>query len=130
MALSAYRSGKWSVKRRDVQETRAATGSSKRGRMAVVVSAKVSSKQGQPTLRSRVLLEMLRVSQLVKKLLAFYGTQTCIAVFTRARHSYPVLSRMNPVYILRPYFFKIYVNIILPSRPIPFNCSLPFRLSD
>jgi hypothetical protein len=35
---------------------------------------------------SSVLLEKLIVAQLVKKLPAFYGTRTCIIVFTRARH--------------------------------------------
>jgi hypothetical protein len=35
---------------------------------------------------SRVLLEKLTVTQLVKKFCAFYGTQRFIAVFTRAHH--------------------------------------------
>jgi len=35
---------------------------------------------------SRVLLEKLIISQLVKKLFAFYGTRMFITVFTSARH--------------------------------------------
>jgi hypothetical protein len=38
------------------------------------------------TARSRVLLEKLTVSQLVKRFPAFYGSRTFIAAFTRARH--------------------------------------------
>jgi hypothetical protein len=35
---------------------------------------------------SRVLLEKLRFTKLVKKFSAFYGTQRFITVFTTARH--------------------------------------------
>jgi hypothetical protein len=38
------------------------------------------------TPRSRVLLEKLTGSQLVKKFLTFYGTRMYIAAFTAARH--------------------------------------------
>jgi len=38
------------------------------------------------TPRSRILLEKLTGSQLVKKFLAFCGTRRFITVFTRARH--------------------------------------------
>jgi hypothetical protein len=39
-----------------------------------------------PNLWSRVILEKLIITQLVKKLLAFYGTRRFITVFKRARH--------------------------------------------
>jgi hypothetical protein len=31
----------------------------------------------------------------------------------------PILSRINPIPRIDPYFFKIYYNIILPSTPTP-----------
>jgi len=40
----------------------------------------------QPTMRSRVLLDKLIVTQPVKKLPTFYGTWMSITVFTRVRH--------------------------------------------
>jgi hypothetical protein len=56
---------------------------------------------------SRVLLEKLIVSQLVKKLPAFYGTRTFITAFTSARHlSYPGINRSSP-----------YPHIPLPEDP-------------
>jgi len=37
----------------------------------------------------------------------------------------PVLSQMNPVKILTPYFFKIHFNIIFPCIPRPSNFLFP-----
>jgi hypothetical protein len=41
-----------------------------------------------------------------------------------------VLTQMNPVQNLPPYFFKVHFNIVLPSSPKSFKWSLPFRFSD
>jgi len=40
-----------------------------------------------------------------------------------------MLSQMNPVHILTPYFFKIQFNMIVPSTSISFKWLLFFRLS-
>jgi len=66
---------------------------------------------------SRVLLEKLTVSQLVKKFSTFYGTRRFITAFTSAHHLSLSWARsiqyMNPT----PHFLKIDLNIILPSTP-------------
>jgi hypothetical protein len=62
------------------------------------------------TPRSRVILEQLIVSQLVKKLPAFYTTRRFITAFTTARHMF--LSRASPRY-----------PIPLPEDPI--SCEFP-----
>jgi hypothetical protein len=59
------------------------------------------------TPRSRVLLENLAVSQLVKKFPAVYGTRRFVTVFTT------ILSQMNPVHILPSYLQKIHFTIVL-----------------
>jgi hypothetical protein len=41
-----------------------------------------------------------------------------------------VLSRMDPVLILTPYFFNIPCNSILSSAPKPHKWYFPFRFSD
>jgi len=40
-----------------------------------------------------------------------------------------ILNQTNPVHTLGRYFFKIRVNIILPSTPSSFEWSLIFRIS-
>ena len=65
---------------------------------------------------SRVLLQKLSGSQLIKKFPAFYGTRRFITAFTKARH----LSLFWDISIesLRSFhFLKIHFNIILPSTP-------------
>jgi hypothetical protein len=42
----------------------------------------------------------------------------------------PILSHMNPVHILSPYFPKIHYNIIFPSMPRSPERFIPFRFSD
>ena len=74
----------------------------------------VSSARYQPTPRSRVLLEKLIVPQLVKKSLAFYGTQRLINVLTNFRHlskSWARLIQSTPSH----RFLKIHSNILVPS---------------
>jgi len=41
----------------------------------------------------------------------------------------PILSRMNPVHILTPFFFKINFNIIPTSKPRSPKLSLSFMFS-
>jgi hypothetical protein len=73
---------------------------------------------------------MLIFINLLKKILACYGTQEFIGVH-KSLSPNPVLSQMNPVHILNPYFFVILYNIILIlSMPTSSKSSLPFRLSD
>jgi len=66
---------------------------------------------------SRVLLEKLNVSQLIKKFPAFYGTRRFIAKFTRARHLSLILSQIDPFHANTSNFLKFHLNIILPSTP-------------
>ena len=77
---------------------------------------------------SRVLLEKLTGSQLVKKFLAFYGTRRFSTVFTSARHM--SLSWANLIQSIPPtsHFLKIYLNIILPSTPGSPKWSLSLRV--
>jgi hypothetical protein len=42
----------------------------------------------------------------------------------------PILSLMNPVCILPPYFFSIHFNIILSSMPGTSKLFVPFRFCD
>jgi hypothetical protein len=41
-----------------------------------------------------------------------------------------ILSQINPVHTIPPYFFKIHFNIILPLKPRSSESSLPFRLPN
>jgi len=42
----------------------------------------------------------------------------------------PILTQVNPVHNIPPYFCKIHSKIIVPSTPVSFDRSLPFRASD
>ena len=71
---------------------------------------------------SRVLLEKLIVSQLLKKSTAFYGTRRFIAALAIARYLYlswnrSAQSTRTPPPPLPSCFLKIRFNIILPSTP-------------
>ena len=54
----------------------------------------------------QILLEKPTVPQLVKKLVTIYGTRMFSIVFTEARHVSLLLSQINPVNTLPPYFFR------------------------
>ena len=66
---------------------------------------------------SRVLLEKLTGSQLVKKFPAFYGTRRFITAFTSARHLSLSWRQIDPVHAPASHFLNIYLNPILTSTP-------------
>ena len=72
-------------------------------------------------------LEKLTGFQPVKKFPTFYGTRRFITAFTSARHLF--LSCASSIQSIPPtsQFLKIYLNILLPSRPGSPNWSLSFR---
>jgi len=75
---------------------------------------------------SRALLEKLTGSQLVKKLLAFYGNWRLIIAFTSTRH--PSLSCATSIQCMPPFhFLNIHLNTILPSTSGSPKWSLSLR---
>jgi len=71
---------------------------------------------------SRVLLEKLIVTQLVKKFPPFMEPESPPLAL--------VLSHMHPVHTFSPHFRKVQFNIILPSTRRYSEWSLSFRFSD
>ena len=80
-----------------------------------------------PTPCSRVLLDKLTRSQLVKKFPAFYGTRRFITAFTSAGHLSPSWTSSIQSMPPHPYFLKIHLKIIPPSTPRSSKWSLPLR---
>jgi len=62
----------------------------------------------------RVLLEKLRVFQLVKKFPAFLWNQK---VTSQVPATCPILRQIDPVHALTSHFLKVHLNIIIPSTP-------------
>jgi hypothetical protein len=69
--------------------------------------------KGEPIAWSRVLLEKLTVTQLVKKFLAFYGTRRLTTVFTTARHWSLFWSRW--IYTTSSHLISLRFILILSS---------------
>jgi hypothetical protein len=78
-------------------------------------------------MNSNVVTPWSRVTQLVKKFPASYGTRKFIAMFT-TRHSSVILSQMFPVHTFPPYFSMIHSSSIL-STSRSHEWSLLFRCS-
>ena len=75
--------------------------------------------------RSRIPLQKVIASHLVKKFPAICGTRRFIAFLTTVRH-FHISSQVIPVYTLRS-FFKLYCNIILtPATDLQVTSSSSF----
>ena len=77
--------------------------------------------------RSRVLLENLTGSQLVKRFTAFYGTPKVNYCFHTCSPPVPILSHLDPIHAPTSYFLKIDLNVILTSTPGSYKWSLSLR---
>jgi hypothetical protein len=62
--------------------------------------------------------QKLIITRQIKKFSTFYGNQRFISAFKRDKPVAPNLTYINPVHIFICYFFKINLNIILPSMHV------------
>ena len=65
--------------------------------------------------RSRILWEKLIFPQLLKKFCTCCGTRRFLTTCTETHRLSLTLSQVHPIHALQPCFFKIRLNIILPS---------------
>jgi len=95
-----------------------------------VVYQNVTQKSGYCFISwSRDLLQKLRSPPVKKKKRLLYNPQAHYRV-QDIPPLVPILSQMNLVHILSPYFSEIHCNIILPSTLRFSSWSLPFRFTD
>ena len=76
---------------------------------------------------SRILLEKLTGSQLIKKFCAFYGTWRFITIFTRAWHLSLFWARLIQSMPCQSHFLKTHFNSTLPSATQFSKCFLSLR---
>jgi hypothetical protein len=69
----------------------------------------------KPTSWSRVLFEKLIAAQLVKEFPAFCGVKSFLFVYIKSLPLVSILRQINSVHTLALYFFKIILNVMLPS---------------
>jgi len=67
--------------------------------------------------RSRILLEQLILTVVVKKFLVFIELEVSLQCSHNGSPLFLILSHINPVHALPVYYLKIYFNIILSSTP-------------
>jgi hypothetical protein len=72
-------------------------------------------------------METLAVAQLVRKFHAFMKPAFSLTCCMNPLFDL-ILSQVNPVHILTPYFFKISLGIILPSAPMSLKWCLPIHV--
>jgi hypothetical protein len=66
----------------------------------------------------RFLLDETVVANTVNTTYPFYRNRRFITVFTRSRHWELIFSHMNPLYVLRHYYFKIHVEDCHPMYQV------------